>query len=105
MNVINKVIKSVFQIWSTCLFLSLVICLLTTVVANDSIIDEDHLKKYPFCGRMSIDPRSGAHKSRVVNSGPPKDNYRWALFIRRQNLNDDDTYSYRECSGSVITDK
>ena len=91
--------------WSTCSTISIFIFLLGTLLANDSMIDKDHLTKYPFCGRMSTYRPSRALRSRVVNSGPPEDHYRWVLHIIRQNLNIDDTFSYPVCTGSVITDR
>lgn len=105
MDNINKHNIHVLQNLRPCLFVSILICLLGAFLADDSMFDQDHLKKYPYCGRMSPAQPSNAPTARVVNSEPPEYNYRWALFIERKNWNLEASFSTYSCSGSVITNK
>ena len=66
-------------------------------------IDEKHLEKYPFCGRMKTPSMEAL--GRVVNSDEPKDYYRWVLRITRDNLNTDGRMHRSRCSGSVVTER
>ena len=105
MDVISKNTEYFIPIWTIHLFVWIVIYLVDTSVADDSMIDENQLKQYPFCGRMSHSHPSNSPTGRVVNSGIPEHNYRWTLCIERTNRNKhgyDDIFS---CSGSVITDR
>ena len=71
--------------------------------AQESSIDKDHLKDYPYCGDMR-DP-SIAATGRVVNSKDCDKDFRWvALLIRTVAAGTDDV-SKELCSGTVITDR
>ena len=73
------------------------------ILADNSWIDQKHLEKYPFCGKMDI-PYIAA-TSRVVNSEEPTETYRWVVRIARFNRGKDGKMHPTSCSGSVITDR
>ena len=76
---------------------------LDILMADNSWIDDKHLQKYPFCGKMNI-PSIEA-KSRVVNSEEPTETYRWVVRIKRLNRGRDGEMYPSSCSGSVITER
>ena len=72
-------------------------------MADNSWIDQKHLEKYPFCGKMNIP--SNAATSRVANSEEATDTYRWVVRIIRNNRGKDGKMYSKSCSGSVITER
>ena len=70
-------------------------------LSDNSMIDIDHLQRYPFCGSMDYTGNIRTPTARVVNSKIPEEIYRWTVLqIRR-------TYDYHQsdCSGTIITDR
>ena len=75
--------------------------------ADDSWIDEEHLKLYPYCGKMTTKNPSGA-TTRVANSEASKESYRWAVRVTKKTLqNTKPIASMFEslCSGTIITER
>ena len=71
--------------------------------AHGPAIDKDHLKEYPYCGRMK-DTESKI-KSRVVNSKDSEKEYRWVALLIRTTEAGKAGQTKRRCTGSVITDR
>ena len=71
-------------------------------VEND--IDQDHLKLYPYCGKL-FGYASNAVKSRVVNSKDSQTQYPWVVLLYIKRRKKDYTWEEEECSGTVITEK
>ena len=76
--------------------------LLNTLVADNSVVDEKHLEKYPFCGKMNF--RDIKAIKRVVNSEEAIESYRWVVRIYTTNLWTHKTF-HGLCSGSIITER
>ena len=76
---------------------------------DNSMIDEDHLKNYPYCGSMfypSLNPNYvGKSTSRVTNSKMAENVYRWIVKLNRKNLVNAGDLKTTSCSGSVITER
>ena len=88
------------------MLLALLMFLLRTLFADDSVIDETHLKDYPFCGKMNFRNRNPIG-GRVVNSKEASELYRWVVRIKRLNLQKDKAINMKTifCSGSIITER
>ena len=75
-----------------------------SVASNE--IDQEHLKAYPFCGRLRKLRKSSATSSRVTNSRDSDRRYPWVLFIRRTNLRKTlKDFGKFGCTASVITSR
>ena len=74
-------------------------------LADDSLIDDDHLEQYPFCGKMNYPANTHGASARVVNSKDDKDNYRWVAFIARKEKQKNGSWKRHRCSGSIITER
>ena len=72
-------------------------------IANTEI-DQDHLKLYPYCGRMSKDDPEPS-SSRIVNSRDSRREYPWVVFVKRMNIRKNKNKGNSYCSGSVITSR
>ena len=90
------------------LYIFLLFCTLKDFRCDNSMIDEVHLKHYPYCGSMfypSLNPNYvGKSTSRVVNSKMAKNVYRWIVKLDRKNLVKGRLRT-TSCSGSVITER
>ena len=77
------------------------------IVADNSWMDEDHFKKFPYCGKMANENPSNAGPStgRIVNSEASQESYRWVVRIINSNLGTDKKMHRFKCSGTVITDR
>lgn len=71
--------------------------------ADDSVIDQDHLALFPYCGSMY--GKQPTSMSRISNSKPAQTEYRWVVLVMRMNIRDDGKNKLFYCSGTVITDK
>ena len=97
------------------MILTLLMFVLSTFNADDTLVDEEHLKRYPFCGRMNfrnnIDcdqryPFSSCNaKGRVVNSKDAIESYRWVVRITRKARKTRQRWQTSRCSGSIITER
>ena len=110
------------------LILAAIVSLFDTFLAVDysvySLIDKNHLEKFPFCGKLSkldvwemsvlqrfqawrnwphIPPK--ATSGRIVNSKTAVENYRWVVRIVTRNLRTDGVFIASRCSGSIITER
>ena len=89
------------------IFALLNLCIISDSVPFNEInmISPEHLKKYPYCGRMYYPPLKTT--ARAVNTDPSKKLYRWVVFIERKNYSPDgvDLIKTTQCSGTVITDR
>ena len=86
------------------LFLLLIPIMLDILVADNSLIDKKHLKKYPFCGKMQSASKTSTE--RIVNSETVLENYRWVVRIKRYNLRANGrNFRASFCSGSIITER
>ena len=74
-------------------------------MADDSWIDEDHLQKYPYCGRMRTSIPSATGSERIVNSVDATESYRWVVMVTRENLQVDGSFEKSRCGGSIITER
>ena len=78
--------------------------ILNRVSSNDQI-DVDHLKQYPYCGRL-FGYRSNKDQvhSRVVNSedSVEHDLYPWVVYIDRRILSNTNKPLNSKCGGTVI---
>ena len=74
-------------------------------LADDPLIDNDHLEQYPFCGKMNYPGSDNGASARAVNSMDDEDNYRWVALILRQNKQKDGSMKTHRCSGTIITDR
>ena len=75
---------------------------------DNSMIDENHLKEYPYCGSMYQNQRPTTATSRIVNSKDATKHYRWVVLVSRQNVRAPqyiDSPDSAQCSGSVITER
>ena len=90
-----------------CLVASLIASVLTASSSNASRVDEEHHKKYPYCGKMPNSAKTSQSKTtgRVVNSNYAEKDYRWVVLILRTNPNKNGEKETYDCSGSVITDR
>ena len=69
-------------------------------------IDPNHLKAYPFCGRMPRYDDSSATSSRVANSRDSDRRYPWVLYLIRKNLRKEgNILAPRTCTASIITSR
>ena len=80
-------------------------CVSPSTQSNDQI-DKEHLKLYPYCGKMfGHDQKSTS--SRVVNSKESEKYYPWVVLVVRKRRNkiflEDD--KHERCSGTVIAYK
>ena len=78
---------------------------ITNRALSDDTIDVDHLKQYPYCGRL-FGYRSNKEKvnSRVVNSedSAEHDLYPWVVYIERRILSNNNQLIRSICGGTVI---
>ena len=97
--------SSVFNARSlkTELSISIVLLVLDSVLSDNSLIDPDHLREYPYCGSMYY---PSVHATgRVANAKDGNKHYRWVMVLVRSTLMKSNTYDSGFCSGSVITDR
>ena len=83
----------------------LCVYLFGTCLADDSLIDNEYLEQYPFCGKMNYPGSVNGASARAVNSMDDENNYRWVALIVRQNKQKDGSMKTHRCSGSIITDR
>ena len=85
-------------------FYILMLHILNGALSNDQI-DVDHLKQYPYCGRL-FGYRSNKDKAnnRVVNSedSVEHDLYPWVVYIERRILSNINKPINSICGGTVI---
>ena len=109
------------MIINICLVASLISPVLTASSSKFYGIDEEHHKKYPYCGKMQKQNPVGKMQNpvgkmenpgsqsktagRVVNSIYAEKDYRWAVLMIRTNLKKNGNILLHYCSGSVITDR
>ena len=74
-------------------------------LADDSLIDNDHLQQYPFCGKMNYPGSANGASARAVNSMDDEDNYRWVVLSLRHNKQRDGSMETSICSGTIITER
>ena len=98
MKYLDRVLRTYFLLW-------IFTYLFDEFSADNSMIDELHLKKYPYCGSMSNGHASTSTAGRVANSETPDENYRWALYILRTNKDTHGLDVISSCTGSVITER
>ena len=76
---------------------------------DNSMIDQDHLKNYPYCGSMFYPSLNlnyvGKSSGRVTNSKMAKNIYRWIVKLNGKNLIKGGKLRGYSCSGSVITER
>ena len=104
MVVMNKLFMGLFRLVQLQLLMATFFCLFLTLKAINPKIDDDHVRQYPFCGSMNNQLPSSGNTGRVVNSEPARDNFRWTVYIIRNNLQLDGNVHESKCTGSVITD-
>ena len=92
-----------YSIFKILVVLCVIIDNINILNAQESAIDKDHLKEYPYCGRMK-DTESKV-KSRVVNSKDSEKEYRWVALLIRTTEAGKAGQTKRRCTGSVITDR
>ena len=68
------------------------------------MIDEDHLREYPYCGSVLREDGAGT-KSRITNSKEDEKNHRWTVYLERRHLKSNGKLATQACAGSVITDR
>ena len=110
MYLTNKYITQYLHSMVTYLFVTIFMHLVHTSPGDNSIIDQQHLNEYPFCGSMLYDDPSNSPTGRVVNSETPKNKYRWVVLVVRENLlivgpKLPGKMVTTKCSGSIITDR
>lgn len=86
----------IFLIWQ----LKLVIQL----SSGQEIIDKDHLKRYPYCGR-EVQSEATSVRARITNSKVDKTLHRWVVYVQRTTTDKSGKYEETPCSGSVITSR
>ena len=86
----------------------LLFCILKEFRCDNSMIDQDHLNNYPYCGSMFYPSLNlnyvGKSSGRVTNSKMAKNIYRWIVKLNRKNLIKGGDLRRSSCSGSVITE-
>lgn len=110
---IKNIIQRVIHILRHLLFLSIFVqqrlsiddCF-KYIGPDNSMIDENHLTQYPYCGSMY--QKHTMATSRISNAKDATKTYRWVVMISRWNVRapkfvGDPVYS--ECAGTVITDR
>ena len=61
--------------------------------AGNSVIDQDHLAKYPYCGSMYGAFANGRYvMGRITNAKDATKDYRWVVEILRTSIQDDGTF-------------
>ena len=71
--------------------------------ANGSI-DEEHLKMYPYCGKLfGYESKGGS--SRITNSRDSQRQYPWVVLVERTKLNIFIRCTVQSCGGTVITER
>ena len=82
------------------------IILLDRAGSSNDILDKEHLKLYPYCGRI-FGHESSYSKSRIVNSGDDTENelFPWVVYISHKCRNILNDFDFGTCSGTVITYK
>ena len=71
--------------------------------ANGSI-DKEHLKIYPYCGKL-FGYESEGGSSRITNSRDSQTQYPWVVLVERTKLNTFIRYTVQSCGGTVITER
>ena len=95
MYVISRIITTVLFVWT-------ILQHIHRSSADESDIDPEHLKDYPYCGVMKEPTDDGT--GRGVNSEDSTEDYRWVVLLIRQI--DQKGGSYNSfCTGTVITDR
>ena len=79
--------------------------LLGICLADDSLIDNDHLEQYPFCGKMNYPGNANGARARAVNSMDDENNYRWVALIVRKDKQKNGSMKTHRCSGTIITER
>ena len=88
------------------IFKSFVVFCVVSVNAQESAIDKDHLKDYPYCGQMQDTENKAT--GRAVNSKDSESvrdrRYRWVALLWRT-IEAGKAVQTKKCTGSVITDR
>ena len=92
-HVINKLLRA-----------ALIIVITLPRLDADDDIDKDHLKMYPYCGKL-YGHDSNVEKSRIVNSRDSQTQYPWVVYLIIRSLKKDYSWHVTACSGTVITEK
>ena len=87
----------------TVFFVYAVFTFLDTYRAQESAIDAEHLKDYPYCGDWKAS--ASRAKNRAANAKIPKNDYRWVVLVIRIVHEGKEDETNDRCSGSVITDR
>ena len=96
--------KSALQASKNAFLFSVMFQQIKICIAQESAIDPEHLKEYPYCGELKL-PEASVAANRAVNGNVPKNDYRWAVLVKRYINPGKDGKSLDVCSGSVITDR
>ena len=80
------------------------ISIIMNVDADNSNIDINHLKLYPYCGSMNGAEQSTA-SGRISNTKAAEIHYRWVVKVVRSNMNTQGNLDETTCTGSIITDR
>ena len=90
------------------IFKSFVVFCVISVNAQESAIDKDHLKDYPYCGQMQGTKSKTEIEGRTVNSKDSENTrdrrYRWVALLWRT-IEAGKAVQTKKCTGSVITDR
>ena len=93
-----------YQYWLVRIVLMLHSLAHASIASNE--IDPNHLKAYPFCGRMPRYDDSSAASSRVANSRDSDRRYPWVLYLKRNNLRRvGNILAPSSCTASIITSR
>ena len=96
MYVRSRIISNVLFVWT-------ILQHIHTNSADESDIDPEHLKEYPYCGVLKEPTDEG--KGRAVNSKDSTENYRWVVLLIRTTEQKRGSHGTYSCTGTVITDR
>ena len=98
-----------YSIFKILVVLCVIIDNINILNAQESAIDKDHLKEYPYCGQMQGTKSKTEIEGRTVNSKDSENTrdrrYRWVALLWRTIEAGKDKQTKKMCSGSVITDR
>ena len=81
---------------------------ISQAVSLNMELDKEHLKLYPYCGKLFGYERHDA-RSRVVNSGESKTQYPWVVYVERTSMvvykGLPESFQDSSCSGTIIGNK
>ena len=92
-----RYLRKILLIW-------VIFCAFKSLNADDSWIDQYHLREFPYCGSMYHLPHE--YKGRVANAQAGKKYYRWTVLVATFNIrNQPGKTKTTYCGGTVITDR